>query len=79
MATIKITKVLCDVCGNEDSEAQKYEIRQGTRRRAIDLCVKDAKQVESLMEAGAKTAAGKRRGRPPKVTTMDEIDSAKSA
>lgn len=85
MATIKVTKVLCDICGTEDEAALKYEIRQGTRKRNLDLCAKDSKQVETLMEAGGRsstvrstTATGKRRGRPPKVTTLEEIEASKA-
>lgn len=86
---MRLTIVVCNVCQRRDMPTEQYELKHGTQRIKVDLCVDHAGPVEELMQigrdAGAATSSRSvnnpgqtqrgRGGRRPQVHTLEEIEA----
>jgi hypothetical protein len=79
---MQVTVTVCNVCQQIDAPTQQYEIRQGQRRKKVDLCEAHSQTIEALLQlpnsgsATKKTASSGSRRRN-RVTTLEEIEAQK--
>lgn len=75
MATMRLTVKVCDVCKDPNKPAQRYYMTlPGLDRTGLDLCVDDAKALESYREF---LKAGKGRRSTRRVSTPEEVERLK--
>jgi hypothetical protein len=77
----KVTVTVCDQCGTQDG-VRHFEVREGARKAALDLCGTHGKVLDQLLgeHAPASQRPAKRASRPraaKKVMTMEEIEALK--
>lgn len=82
-----MTVTVCDVC-RQQNDTMRYELKQGTRRRVVDLCTTHAEPiavfftetpepVKVAKKAPARKAGTRSRAAGSKVMTMEEIEALK--
>lgn len=60
---MRLTLTVCDVCQDKDAETKRYEIKQGDRKVAVDLCAAHGQTFEAYLErTPTSTPRGAQRG-----------------
>jgi hypothetical protein len=81
---MKVTVTVCDICEDRNAETKRYEVKEGGRKVAVELCEQHGQPLEGYLArtpTPAKKVAQKRsaatRKRTPRVTSIEEIEKLK--
>lgn len=82
---MKISVTVCDVCQDKTQPTKRFEIREGGRKAAVDLCAAHGEPFEAHLGKTAKKAAAApqkrtqaRRSPRSRVVSIEEIEAQKS-